>query len=202
MAEESNPPKITVIAVTYDHPIPTLNRFVSSLQCQSFQDFRCYMIHDGPLRKPSMEELYDKINISDDNRFTIIETEERKGYWGHFNRQWAINVLPLAEFTHLTNADNMYLPNCFEIAMQRLSQGNDIVYWDFLHSYFEYIKFNAQFEINHCDFVNFVVRSSLLKEVGFNHPLQFAADGLLINDLAAATNKINKIDGPVLSIHC
>jgi hypothetical protein len=84
-------------------------RFLASLDSQTFRDFECLIYHDGPL-------------LSDVTcPYELRTTSARANCWGH-----DLRVLGLARATGSyilhTNVDNVYDPNAFQAVFEKLQR--------------------------------------------------------------------------------
>lgn len=157
---------LTIIAVTWPgHDLPTLRRFVSSLQCQTKSDgWNCQIYCDGKYPDPN---ILEKLDIQNDPRFNWIETEH-KGYWGHPNRVLGMNNCQ-TEYLHWTNADNVYMPIFVENSLAYLESNQcDLLLMPIVHNNTIFGKFqilNPRPLVNNVDFMSFIVRTCSAKNI-------------------------------------
>jgi len=157
---------LTIIAVTWPgHDLPTLRRFVSSLQCQNKSDeWNCQIYCDGVYPDPY---ITDKLDIQNDSRFTWIETEH-KGYWGHPNRIIGMNNCQ-TEYLHWTNADNVYMPIFIEDVLNSLKENpTELLLMPIIHNYAWEQRFqvlNPTPVTCNVDFMSFVIKTELAIKV-------------------------------------
>ena len=109
-------PKFSIIIVDYEGSVdrPLVNRALSSLINQSFQDFEILLFHDGPKTVSYAEEI-DTNYLSQVTK--CIVTEKRYNDYGHSLRDLGIRSAKGEYIVHL-NADNFFYPFAFA-AMDR-----------------------------------------------------------------------------------
>jgi len=94
--------RFTIVATYYQNAVTDeeLDRFMTSIEAQTFKDFELLLIHDGKLLRPC--------------KYPCIETKERKNMWGHNLRDIGIQRAQ-GEYILHTNADNVYTKNALEV---------------------------------------------------------------------------------------
>lgn len=190
---KSNIPKvlrlvsIKIIATTYSgHTLEQLRCFVSSLQCQSLhRGWNCSLVCDGTYDSNlSFEDIYDELNL--DDRFSWIEVE-KKGSYGHYSRRLGV-IFSEHEWFHTTNADNIYFPNFIQ-DFTDLAKDNpecDLLMFPIVHNYAHgnhYGLLDPLPQLDHVDFMNFIIKTELMREIGFDRWLTFTgADGMICSE--------------------
>jgi hypothetical protein len=104
-------PFFSIIAAYYQGvtEAPILQRFVDSLNCQTFRDFECLIYHDGPLLE----------NVT--CPYELRTTPTRANRWGHDLRALGLAHATGSYILH-TNIDNVYDPNAFQAIFERLQR--------------------------------------------------------------------------------
>lgn len=176
---------LTVICTTYGHSKPQLEVTINSLLCQTSPNWKLWIVHDGP-----NEEVRGWVEAYVDPRIKYWESETRTGFWGHYNRRWLLDFVD-TDYVTFSNADNYHSPVYVEWMTQIAEQRNlDILLTPIVHNYPNvngpgdppYSVLDARFGLNGVDFMSFIIKTSVLQEVGFNHPEFTGADGMIIED--------------------
>jgi hypothetical protein len=196
---------LEIICVSYKRPIK-LHCFLLSLACQTSNDFKVRVIHDGPDRETKkvvamVNREYPHLNLS------YEETHERYNDYGHTLRDMGLRTSE-SENILLTNDDNYYVPIFVEeIILEMKNKNSDIIFFDMVHSHkilelpnpIGYQTLITEPRLNRIDMGSFVFNGKIGREVGFNDR-SFAADGIFFEELLSRTDKISKIS-KVLFVH-
>jgi hypothetical protein len=199
------PDFLEIICVSYKRPIK-LHCFLLSLACQTSNNFKVRVIHDGPdveTRKviAMLNREYPHLNLS------YEETSKRYNDYGHTLRDMGLKTSESKNIL-LTNDDNYYVPIFIEeISMEIIDKKADIVFFDMVHSHkinelpnpIGYQTLITEPRLNRIDMGSFVFNGKIGREVGFNDR-SFAADGMFFEELLSKTDKISKIS-KVLFVH-
>lgn len=184
----TNPP-ICIVSVTFQqHQTYQLQQFIYGLLSQSTQEYKSIIFHDGPSTDGS-KEFMESI-CKDHPHIKYLESESREhnppdNGWGHFNRARGLALVD-TEWVWFQNCDNQIVPKAIQILNEVIS-GNvdsDAIMWPIPHNYFGYKEFLQGFSNCCIDLSQFIVKTKLAQETGFNHRL-FYADGLFVEDLKA-----------------
>lgn len=170
--------KVTFICTIYN----TYPQIISSLILQTHQNWELILIHDGP------NDNNLKSIIPDDHRIKYIETEERKGNYGHHLRQWALKQFDLGDFTVIGNSDNYYVPVFTEYMLRGFKNNHTAVATyctETVHSYKAWQVLPAKLEKGFLDCGAVMIKSDIAKEVGWNNIEDHSADWLYFQDIAA-----------------
>lgn len=170
--------KVTFICTIYN----TYPQIISALLLQTHQNWELILIHDGP-NDNNLKSL-----IPDDHRIKYIETEERKGNYGHHLRQWALNKFELGDFTVISNADNYYVPVFIDYMLRGFKKSHTAVatYCDsMVHSYKAWQVIPCRPEKGFMDCGGVVIKSNIAKEVGWRDITDHSADWTFFSDIAA-----------------
>ena len=129
---------------------------------------------------------YNPETMVKDSRISYITMNKRYNDFGHTPREIGKQESE-ADYVILTNDDNYYTPNLvmevkMAIAQHKRIKGvlPGIVYWDMVHSHFNYQYFRTAIGNGQIDMGAFATRTELAKRV----PLcsRFEADGIFIED--------------------
>lgn len=129
-------PCVGMVVATYRQTY-CLRTLLSSLQAQTYGNFRCVVLHDGP----ADDSIRAFSGVSGDGRFEWIETPERANVFGHNLRQIGFDRLFSTDgvdvsYVCTTNGDGYYVPVYFEAMIHRLqSTKSSLVYSDMVHSH-------------------------------------------------------------------
>lgn len=150
-----------------------------SLILQTYQNWKLYLIHDGPINISKTNELY----WHDSRIQTVIHTEknnERGNKWGHPLRAKAIESISDIECDWIihTNADNYYVPGFCKIMVEN-SMNSDIIYCDMIHNHHKWSLMKTKMEVAQVDCGAVMVRSDWAKEIGWPSR-RFSADWIYL----------------------
>jgi glycosyltransferase involved in cell wall biosynthesis len=188
-----------IIIATYNQGDYILRALVYSLLCQTNNNFKAYVIHDGP-STDSTGFFMSQICINYPNNFRYIELVERGNCWGHNCRNFGLSICE-EPFIHFTNGDNIYTKDFVrQVTHTAITYNPDIITSPILHSYFDYQVFSGhEFNICRTDFANFTVKTDLAKQIKFKES-EIAADGHFMLDFRLkfpnfTQHKINAVLG-------
>ena len=199
-------PRLTIIVITYEQEL-ALDCLLKSLICQTLQNFRVFIIHDGPgANTRDIVSIYLK---QYPKKFEYFETGKRYNDFGHSLRQIGIDITN-TEFLLLTNGDNYYTPRFVEFMFEAIDRyGLDVVLCDMVHSHDNpgstiqpsYGFFCTRPFRNYVDMACFLARASLAKKVGFRDR-SFSADATYFEDLLHTSGLVvvGKVD-KILMVH-
>jgi hypothetical protein len=217
--------KLTIVAVTFGQAAHHLPVLLHSLELQTRRDFKVEVWHDGPItcehsKESASDTQYLVKSLFNSGEFpctfnlTYIESDVHYHYpgkedWGHTLRAQALEKVD-TEWINLTNGDNYYTPKFVEFMLSEAEKSDlDFVFCDLLHNYPNvngdgrgaYHVLDSRAHVNRIDMCNFIVKTKLAQEVGFNHRGR-DADGLFVMDLRAKYPelKIGKLTS-VLMVH-
>jgi len=170
---------VKVIMVAYQRIVP-LRIAVDSFLNQTDDRWELHVIHDGPVP----QAIYDL--ISRRNRVHFRETSAVNGKWGHPNRRSMLERIEAdaSDYILITNDDNYYIPGYVELIQQHMKPGVGMIYYNTLHSYFNYTVHTSQPKVGRIDMGAFVVRADVAKAVGFRHDVE-VADGMYCEECAS-----------------
>ena len=170
---------IKVIMVAYQRIVP-LRIAVDSFLNQSDDRWELYVIHDG--QAPEVITEY----MSRRTRIQFSQTAVVNGKWGHPNRRSMLEKIEAeaSDYILITNDDNYYIPEYVKLIQQHMNPGVGMIYYNTLHSYFNYTVHTSQLKVGRIDMGAFVVRADVAKAVGFKHDKEIA-DGMYCEDCAS-----------------
>tara|TARA_B100000131_G_scaffold306803_1_gene334268 strand:- start:157 stop:1032 length:876 start_codon:yes stop_codon:yes gene_type:complete len=190
--------EITIVVSTFGQDFK-LKTLINCFKSQTYDRWKMIIIHDGPAPAKLKKSLRSHGYISDDFNITFIETKKRKNQYGHNSRKLALEHYVDTEWVLLTNGDNYYCPVFLE-KMFEASQEKDVVMCNFIHSHRNWMPFRSTFDSGSnagrkeikrgIDIGAFMVKSSIAKDVGFNH-IDFCADGKFVEDIKRKFENIN-----------
>ncbi len=205
-ATVAQPVRLSIVVVSYKQPM-ALQCLLSSLACQTLQNFEVLVYHDGP--DPETHAVAERF-VALGDRFRYRETDTRHNDWGHSLRQIGIGEAS-GEFLLITNGDNYYVPRFAEFAFDAVEAGGlDMVLWDLVHSYTSpglrtlrcytpFRVFPARYVV---DIAAVMVRTALARRVGFadrsqNGDATYVEQLLALGDAPIRVGKVEK----VLAVH-
>ena len=195
--ETEDHPRLTIVVATYQQEA-ALDCLLKSLACQTLQNFKVLVIHDGPSQ--ATPPVVNACALAHPGAFEYLETPNRYNDFGHSLRAIGIERTN-TEFILLTNGDNYYTPRFVEFMFEAIDQhGLDIVFCDMIYSY-TYGLLRTRPLRNYIDMGCFIAKADAAKAVGFRDRT-FTGDATyfedLLNFLPAAT--VGKV-GKVLMVH-
>jgi glycosyltransferase involved in cell wall biosynthesis len=202
---ESSTSRLTIVAITYRQEL-ALDCLLKSLTCQTLQNFKVLVIHDGPgADTRNIVNAYSRVNPK---KYSYLETGERFNDFGHSLRQIGIDAAN-GEFILLTNGDNYYAPRFVEFMFEAIDRYNlDVVLCDMVHSHHNpgtriqssYGFFRTRPFRNYVDIGCFLARTAMAKKIGFRDR-SFSADATYFEDLLNGGRvTLGKVD-KVLMVH-
>ena len=186
---------VTFIAPAFNETFDTYI-FIGAMLCQKNPDWKAIIYHNGPNKW-----LKYFVHSFADQRLIYKESETNTGAWGTYNRIDAVMNMVDTEYVVQTSIQDYWMPNTVDcIAAQA---GHDFIYWNSINHLAGYENIlDCQPIIDHIDWGNFAIKTSIARQVGINHPAEFTADGLFVTDCmnsGLVTSKI-KLER-VLTIH-
>jgi hypothetical protein len=179
--------KIHVMLMAFQRVIP-LRLVIDCFVLQTDHNWIMSIVHDGPAPEDVLKIIagYDYIP------FAFYETPQVNGSWGFPNRNMMLKkACPEdAEWILFCADDSYYVPRFVEYMLEEAKDDVGIVYCDMVHSHLGHSLLPAELKVNHIDMGAFIVRTTLAKEVGFNH-ISFAADGLFAEECAKRCDELN-----------
>ena len=190
-----------IVVVAYQRPKP-LRALVASIQAQTVEDWRMWVLHDGPAgddlkighHKHSWLEL--AWHEWADPQIRVMETGERLGAYGHPLRAEGIKRIE-SDWLLITNDDNYYAPVFIERMMAKAKPDVSCVLCDMVHNHprkdylgragkaSPYGVLVAKPRRHFADIGCFIVPTAVAKKVGFPWR-EFEGDGLYLEAVIKA----------------
>lgn len=192
---------IDIISVTYGHD-NNLKCFINSIKSQTNQDWRLFIIHDGPNKNLKLN--LENNGYIDNQKIFFVEYPTRTGNYGHTLRKWGLENLVDSEYVLITNGDNYYCPIMIDEVIKR---NEDFIYFNCVHSHktknnsngTNYGYMNTKLSRGWIDIGCAIIKSSIAKKIGFKST-HFAADWFFFEELLKGNISTYKID-KVLLVH-
>lgn len=170
--------KVEFIIPTYDR-VELLHCMLTSLISQGNSDWSAMVVIDGCFEDRGDNKIWDVITALDDSRIHTEFTEHRYNDWGHTPREIG-KQLSTADYIIMTGDDNYYTPNFVE-ELVLASKGNPgMIYWDMVHSHYDYQYFKCEPGFNQIDMGAFATRRDLAQQIPLGK--EYAADGLFVEN--------------------
>jgi glycosyltransferase involved in cell wall biosynthesis len=186
---------VEFIIPTYHRPAP-LASMIASLVAQTDGQWEANVVIDGT---DHLDEILEIINRFNDSRIKHTVTDKRYNDWGHTPRELG-KQMSTAEYIIMTGDDNYYTPN-FVAEIRPLCEKNvGMVYWDMVHSHYDYAYFKCAPVTGQIDMGAFATRRDLAQQIKLS--LRYDADGLFVENFKEKFPKqnISKID-KILFVH-
>jgi len=184
---------LTIVVATYQQEL-ALDCLLKSLACQTLQNFKVLVIHDGPSQTtPPIVHACARVRPE---VFEYLETPNRTNDFGHSLRAVGIERTN-TEFVLLTNGDNYYTPRFVEFMFEAIDKYDlDIAFCDMIHSY-TYGLLRTRPVRNYIDMGCFIAKTDAAKSVGFRDKT-FSGDATYFEDLlhylpTSAVGKVRKV---------
>jgi glycosyltransferase involved in cell wall biosynthesis len=179
-----------------DFIIPTFNRhaplksMIASLVAQTNPGWGAHVVIDNPDDVENVK-IVESFN---DPRIRWSKMERRYNDWGHTPREFGKQKSE-AKYIIMTGDDNYYTPNFVQELASVITHNPGIVYWDMVHSHYNYSCFKCKLVINEIDMGAFAVRRDLAQTLPLDK--SFAADGEYVRNFlkkfsSEGSVKINK----------
>lgn len=165
--------KLKVMSVAYERPVP-MRILIDCFLVQTSLNWELNIVHDHK----ASEEVWKTVSLYDDPRIVFKESPERYGTYGHPNRKAYLEQIKPSkdEFILLTNDDNYYVPTMVSEVLTKCDPSVGMIYFDTVHSHFNYNVLKTKVQVDHIDVGAFVVRADVAKKVGFTN-FAFNGDG-------------------------
>ena len=184
---------VTFIAASHKETYESY-MFLSSLKLQTNTKWKCIIYNDGP--NEFVKNVVEEFN---DNRIKYYETPEPKGFWGHHNRQIALNHVK-TDFLIQTSIQDYYIPTTVQEILTA-GETKDLILFNCLHNGFKYNLLSCKPQINWVDWGSHAIRTDIAKKVGIHNPESSVCDGIFVeNCLKYPGLRYHKIE-KILTIH-
>lgn len=181
---------VELIIPTYSRP-DLLKCMLYSLVSQVNPNWGATVVIDNP----DDNKITDLIKSINDDRIRRIRTDKRYNDWGHTPREIG-KQLSSADYIIMTGDDNYYTPNFIqELHIASITKPG-VIYWDMVHSHYDYSYFKCAPAFNQIDMGAFATRKDIAHSIKLN--TTYAADGEYIESIkhkfpTEEMIKINKV---------
>lgn len=165
-------PKVVFICPIYDkYP-----QIISSLLCQTYQNWELYLIHDGP----------NELSLPDDPRIKYERRTRTGNDYGHsIRKEWLQKVE--GDYITITNPDNYYVPVFIEYMLKGFKPGIVATYCSsMVHSYKAWDIIPCRLQRGYVDCGGVMLRLEDAKAVGWNNTTDHSADWIFFSDVIKA----------------
>lgn len=163
--------------------IPTYNRLgpltsmLASLVAQKDVDWGAHVIIDGP---DHASKIIQVVNMFNNPRIRYAVTDKRHNDFGHTPREIGKQA-SVADYIIMTGDDNYYTPNFVKEIRPICEQKVGVVYWDMIHSHYQYSYFECSPAMEKIDMGAFATRRDIAQQIPLG--TRYAADGHFIETL-------------------
>jgi len=164
-----------------DFIIPTYNRInllkctLASLAAQYNKDWAANVVIDNT----HDNDIVNMIHQFNDPRIIYTLLDRRYNDLGHTPRQVG-KQMSEADYIIMTGDDNYYTPNFVDELVKTSENKPGMIYWDMIHSHFDYQYFSSRLGNNQIDMGAFATRSDIAKQIELGK--RYDADGLYVVD--------------------
>jgi len=163
---------VDFIIPTYSRPAP-LRCMIASLIAQTNPSWRANVVIDNP-------EDVDNVKLVEsfaDDRIRWTKMDKRYNDWGHTPREFG-KQMSECQYVIMTGDDNYYTPNFVHELELRTESNPGMVYWDMVHSHFQYAYFKCVPAGGQIDMGAFATRRDLAQQIYLG--VEYAADGWFV----------------------
>lgn len=134
-----------------------------------------------------------------DSRIRWTKMDKRYNDWGHTPREFG-KQMSECQYVIMTGDDNYYTPNFVHELELRTESSPGMVYWDMVHSHFQYAYFRCVPAGGQIDMGAFATRRDIAQQIYLG--TEYAADGWFVEQFKQKfpTENIARID-KVLFVH-
>jgi glycosyltransferase involved in cell wall biosynthesis len=124
--DDEKPPLIAICMATYDPPLELFARQIESIRSQTHDNWICVVSDDNsrPERLAEVREI-----LGDDERFVLVPSEVRRGFYGNFERALALAPAE-ARYLALADQDDSWHSDKLEVLLGELERGAMLAYSD------------------------------------------------------------------------
>lgn len=164
---------VDFIIPTYHRPAP-LTAMLASLVAQTDGDWCANVVVDG---NDHLDDVLNIINIFNDPRIRHTVTDVRYNNFGHTPREIG-KQMSEANYIIMTGDDNYYTSNFISEIKPLCQSGAGMVYWDMVHSHYNYAYFSCKPATGQIDMGAFATRRDLAQQIELG--VHYDADGRYI----------------------
>lgn len=185
---------VDFIIPTYNRPAP-LKCMLASLVAQTNPDWGAHVVIDNP----DDEDNVKLVESFQDDRIRWSKMDKRYNDWGHTPREYGKQQSE-AKYVIMTGDDNYYTPNFVSEIKHLCDVDAGMIYWDMVHSHYNYTYFRCVPGDGQIDMGAFATRTDLAKQIYLG--VAYAADGIFVETFKKKfpSQGIHKID-KVLFVH-
>jgi len=166
---------VEIIIPTYNRIAP-LKCMLASLIAQTNNNWGAHIIIDNP----DDVDITNLVKSFNDERIRWTKLETRNNDWGHTPREIGKQVSE-ADYIIMSGDDNYYTPTFID-EFQKASVNNPgVIYWDMVHSHYDYTYFKCYPAYNQIDMGAFATRKDIAHSIKLN--TSYAADGEYIESI-------------------
>ncbi len=174
---------VTFVIPTYSR-VNELRCMISSLVAQTNPNWKALVVIDNSSEDmyamfPEIGNLFWEDWWHNDDRIKVEFTSVRFNDWGHTPREMG-KQLADSQYVIMTGDDNYYMPTFVEELSKITKDNPGMVYWDMVHSHYNYSYFKCVPAFNQIDMGAFATRTDLAKQIKLN--TSYAADGEFVED--------------------
>jgi glycosyltransferase involved in cell wall biosynthesis len=125
-AEEATRPLIAVCMATFEPPLDLFARQIESIRSQTHENWVC-VVSDDNSRAESLAGIREV--LGDDERFVLVPSEVRRGFYGNFERALALAPQE-ADYIALSDQDDRWDADKLEVLLGELEGGALLAYSD------------------------------------------------------------------------
>lgn len=166
---------VEIIIPTYKRYAP-LKSLLASLEAQTDEDWIATIIIDDEFPRI---DILDVLKNFDKSKINWTYTGKRYNDYGHTPREM-VKQRSHADYVIMTGDDNYYTPNLIKEVKEAAINTPGLIYWDMVHSHYNYQYFKCSPYTHQIDMGAFATRTDLAKQIHLNSG--FAADGDFIED--------------------
>lgn len=181
---DSESDKVIFLCLAYNN----YPQIISSLICQTYQNWELYIIHDGP----------GKMEASKDPRVHIEFTKVRSGNYGHAIRaEYLQKLKDRGKYIVITNADNYYMPEFLQRAITTIRNTGAIAVYpkQIIHNYTAWSVMECTTKRGFIDSGQVMLKSIEAASVGWNS-VHHSSDWIFFNDIMSKYGKKSFVSFP------
>jgi hypothetical protein len=148
---------------------------LSSLVAQTRDNWKATVVIDNPLDTENIKI----VQSFEDERIGFLLMDKRWNDWGHTPHEIAKQISN-SDYIIMTNDDNYYCPILIEELNIVMDGSPGFIYWDMIHSHFNYQPFKCVPAGGQIDMGAFATRTDLAKQIPLT--TKFDADGQFVED--------------------
>lgn len=166
---------VEIIAPTYDRTLPLIT-LIASLENQTEEDWGLNIVVDNEENVGVAKPIADLFGGS---RVRVTYAGQRYNDWGHTPREIGKQASE-ADYVVMGGDDNYYVPSFVAELKKAAEDKPGMIYWDMVHSHYNYDFFRCSPGLNAIDMGAFATRTDLAKQIKLN--TSYAADGEFVED--------------------